>query len=448
MDFILDKISKEEQTFEIVLKAVQKNGTELQFASDEFKKNKKVVIEAIKNKGRAIKFADSNLKRDSDVALAALNKNVDLLRYIDDELFMYRTFFESALDVYLRLENKNIDLCKKLKAYVNCFFDDKTILLKMIKIDISVLNIASNDLKSDKEFILNAVKINACALEYASNDLKSDKEFILNAVRINACALKYANIELKNDKEFILNAIEINCDAFQYAGNEIINDREVAIKAINIDVENILVAGDEIKNDYEIARYAVEKGFTDICDLGPDIRYNQDIAWLAFEKTNYFADPSCLPSEVLTDANFVIKCIEKNPDIYQEISDELKNNIKIASKAIRDKSYIYLLEYVGPELKNNRDFYLELINNVSAFAISYVGENLKEDNDLALESVKKDGRVLKALTETQKDNLLIVLTAIYAWLKNPEYENPFIYASDFIKEYIRTHDVGFDTHWQ
>jgi len=435
MEFILEKISKEEQTFEIVLKAVQKNGNELQYASDEFKKNKKVVIEAIKNKGRAIKFADSNLKKDPDVALAALNKNVGLLKYIDDELFKYRTFFESALDVYLRLEksclninlkpninDKNV-LCEKLKAYVNCFSDDKTILLKMIKIDISVLNIASND-------------------------LKSDKEFILNAVRIDACALKYANIELKNDKEFILNAIEINCGAFRYAGNEIINDREVAIKAINIDVENILVAGDEIKNDCEIAKYAVEKGFTYICDLGPDIRYNQDIAWLAFEKTDYFADPSCLPSEVLTDANFVIKCIEKNPDIYREISDELKNNIKIASKAIRDKSYIYLLEYVGPELKNNRDFYLELINNVSAFAISYVGENLKEDNDLALEAVKKDGRVLKALTETQKDNLLIVLTAIYAWLKNPKYENPFIYASDFIKEYIRTHDVGFDTHWQ
>jgi hypothetical protein len=51
------------------------------------------------------------------------------------------------------------------------------------------------------------VKINVSALEYAPENLKNDREFVLEAVKNNASALEYAPENLKNDREIVLIAL-------------------------------------------------------------------------------------------------------------------------------------------------------------------------------------------------------------------------------------------------
>ena len=78
-------------------------------------------------------------------------------------------------------------------------------------------------------------------------------------------------------------------------------------------------------------------------------------------------------------------------------------------------------------------------------------ERKEAEKQARYEREKKQNEEYSAQEEKLKDDLLVVLNAIHSALYNTRYDryyNPIIYASDRIKEYIRTHDVGFDTHWQ
>ena len=280
----------------------------------------------------------------------------------------------------------------------------------------------------NKSSVIESLKNNGMELEHVSDELKNDKEVVFVAVKQNGMALEYASDELKKDKEIVKAAIiAYNFPEKESLTDEIKRFREIhksSILGSSYHSESVLeFVSDELKDDYEIAKCVAENDPYSFGFLGPEMRKNKELAWLAFENTDFSCDPcSCLTSEVLDDEEFVLKAVEKEPFVFKEISSRLKGNKEIALTAIK--------------------------NGVS---LEYVSDELKKDRNVVLEAVRRNGHQLKYVSEKLKDDLLVVLNAIHSALYNPRYDrydNPIIYASDRIKEYIRTHDVGFDTHWQ
>lgn len=134
---------------EVVLAAVEYDGLNLQYSSEELRANTEVVLLAVKTSGHAIKFSSQELQNDKDVYLAVLNND------------------GSAL----------LHLSKLLRA-------DKTIVLMAVQNCGLALMYASTDLKADREVVLEAVKQDGNAIRrHTSESLRGDKEIALAAIQ-------------------------------------------------------------------------------------------------------------------------------------------------------------------------------------------------------------------------------------------------------------------------
>ena len=65
-----------------------KNGCALEFASDEFKDNKKMVMKAVKNCGLALFFASARLRNNPKIVLQAVEEDWKAIYFASDELKM------------------------------------------------------------------------------------------------------------------------------------------------------------------------------------------------------------------------------------------------------------------------------------------------------------------------------------------------------------------------
>lgn len=122
-----------------LLKAVQKSGKSLEFASLKLKNDKEIVLNAIKNQYVLFQNLSDDLK--NDIVLQIVQQNGMILEHLSSE-------FQEAVK-----ENGNS------------------------------LQYASKKLRKDKEIVLKVVQRNGMSLEHASKKLKGDKEVVLIAVQ-------------------------------------------------------------------------------------------------------------------------------------------------------------------------------------------------------------------------------------------------------------------------
>ncbi|KAF0975389.1 hypothetical protein FDP41_005383 [Naegleria fowleri] len=135
---------------EIMMKLVNEFGFLLIFASDELKNDRDIVSTAIRNDGLAFAFASHNLSS------------------LDVETFS---------DMYQKklLRTERIDLPYNDPP----FFNDKEIVLEVVKNDGFALKYASNELRKDRGLVMEAVKSNGYALFYASEELQNNHELVM-----------------------------------------------------------------------------------------------------------------------------------------------------------------------------------------------------------------------------------------------------------------------------
>jgi hypothetical protein len=175
---------------DIVIEAVQKNGKELEFASEELKNDKGVVEIAVGNHGQAIKFASYELQSNPALVLRAAK-------------------FASALSPFPPIHSLQSDPYASLRSNKE-FIEDLAKVYKAKPGPRLALEMADDNLKSDKNFVLNLVKHNGDEIIHASNELMGDKVIALEALSNSSFAFYYISEELKNDKPFLLSAFTRN----------------------------------------------------------------------------------------------------------------------------------------------------------------------------------------------------------------------------------------------
>jgi len=209
-NFNLLFVPEDEQTREMVLKAVEQEGYALQFANEEFKNDKDIVLAAIKQEGYALQFASEKLKNNKYIVLEAVKQNGYALEFASEKI-------KNDKDIVL--------VAVKQAGYALQFASEelkknKYIVLEAVKQDGYALEFASEKIKNDKDIVLVAVEQSGPALKFTSKTLQNDKDIVLLAVNQNGLALKYASEKLRNNKDIVLAAIKQNAYALQYAGKK------------------------------------------------------------------------------------------------------------------------------------------------------------------------------------------------------------------------------------
>ncbi|MBA3238326.1 MAG: DUF4116 domain-containing protein [Parachlamydiaceae bacterium] len=225
---------------EVMLIAVQEDGSALQYADPNLKKNKEIVLTAVTQPYLALKYADKNFMKDRDFILSTFKNEKDFILslYTDIDLQKNKEF------VLIAVTRNGSTL-----QYANYLLKkDKDIVLAAVTQNGTVLKFAHESLKNDKDIVLAAVKEYGCALEYAEG-LNTDKDIVLAAVKNNGHALRYVYSELKKDKEIVLAAVTQNGFALYNAHESLKRDKEVVLAAVMQDGSALQFAHESLQKD-------------------------------------------------------------------------------------------------------------------------------------------------------------------------------------------------------
>jgi hypothetical protein len=140
----------------LFLKSIKerRDGSALQYASEEFKTDREIVLAAVNSDGSSLEYAAEHFKSDREIVLAAVmnSRRGSALKY------------------------------------------------------------AADHFKSDREIVLAAVMNSSRwgdALEYAAEHFKSDREIVLAALMSNGSALKHVSYALIKDIAFLREVVKI-----------------------------------------------------------------------------------------------------------------------------------------------------------------------------------------------------------------------------------------------
>ncbi|KAL9653717.1 hypothetical protein ABK040_014663 [Willaertia magna] len=446
---------------DLMIKAINIDAKNLMYAPDELKDDKEllwlafynleyifepldkyntieqIILEAEENDINFIKLISEKMKRFCSHRVLENNPNYSYLQYASNDLKNDTQFILNLFQLHniLHYFDVNFNSVKEIYLYIT----------KMGRIESSI-NYLSTELKDDKELFLEIVKFKGSLLQQASERLRSDKEIIyhsfynlsyiskpldyyneakdvvLDAVKINGYCLSYISKELKNNEEICKAAIEINYNNFShteyfhnkkdwylkilpffprlyFASISLRKDKELVNKAIEYDPNNLKYVHPDLKKEKDIiykalftAKYISEpieyfKNFNDpIIEMAKDallnhqnsfqlipfgLRSDTDVALLL--------SPSYYSNEMKDNKELMLKIVKKNGDHLQYASNRLKNDLDVLYEAFNQ------LKVISKEkscFKSAKDFILYLLKNNNSIYKLYLPKQLSKDEDV------------------------------------------------------------------
>jgi hypothetical protein len=186
----------------------------------------------------------------------------------------YCTITKEFTDQILQqVKNKNPDA---LKTLPDCFKSDRDLILKVVLIDASQLQNASEILKEDENFMHRLLKISPEILQYASIKLRLDPTFMENSTYLSRNALQYADPKLLDNKLFMKKMIKIDSQNYVFASNRLKEIPELAQMAFLDNGALLISAPQKIKADKSLVKIAVESESSSIAYASDEIKNDKD----------------------------------------------------------------------------------------------------------------------------------------------------------------------------
>lgn len=406
------------------------------------RKDRELVLAAIRYDGSAIKYASDELQKDVEVVKLSISKKISFLDYASDTLTANQVLLpKEKLDYITSLKAGIIGLSSLPKILRN----DPEIVSAAIERDGLAVEHASNELQADPKIGLLAVKNNPLALQYLHRSLKNNPEIVIEAIKKDGLAIQHASEELQDDPKIALIAVKNNSLAFNFLYPPITSNYEIVKIALEANPELIGHVAEDLKNEKG------EKIYSKIVDE----MLTKDINAIRFMKyPGHKWMEVCLKKDIST-----IKYLSSHLPLNAVTRDLIYNGLAAKKISLKDFSSISVLnydkeivmkavqvdgvalQYVSDKLKKDEEVVLASIGNNIA-ALQFADKNmdctkllkvkqkiikgleegklkfesiptqLKSDKDIALAGVKKDGSVLKDLSDLFKEDEDIVLASI------------------------------------
>ena len=285
------------------------NGTLLPKISDNFKlelffqnKNEShYLIYSDHNKQRIYIACTKDLKKSEtnayivSISKKKISKTDFLNNFINDNgikdnegnyIFIYDEDFFSE-ETSLNRKDFYLYTVKSFLPKIGLRNKTKDEILEIILKDVSILIDLPSKLRKDKEFILNVIKsckYSHLPLYYLDDDLKKDKDIVFEAIKEYETPFQFAHEKLKKDREFVLKVVKQNGLALKYTAPLLQKDEEVVLFAIE---------------DFETLEYSTASAIL-------------------------YADKN-----LQRNKKFILKAIEKNPEVFEHISNNFKKDSEI-----------------------------------------------------------------------------------------------------------------------
>ena len=257
--------ASEEQlgSIEFMLRAVQRNGFALEFASEAVRDNEDVVQRAVSHFGPALAYASERLRGDLNVVMCAVGTWGYALEYAADALR-----------------------------------DHTGVVMLAISASGEALQYASERLRGETDVVMHAVSKRGSALQYAAEALRGMPVIVLRAVAQQSDAFMYASLSLRADREFVQRVIsQPHCGyALEHASTELRDDEAMMRLAVEHECTGMwLSVNRRVTLSYASPKWCSDKKFVKACIarhcvnwrfMAADLKRDRDLLLAAFRSAH------------------------------------------------------------------------------------------------------------------------------------------------------------------
>ena len=367
---------------------------------------------------------------------------------------MNEIIYNNRADILLALE-KNVK--SLILPYASSKLRNKrNIVLIAIKRNLQELPYVSFRLRNNLNFMLKILIINGEALQYATNYLKKNELIVLTAIKNNNFAFRHASYDIINNKTFIMKIIK-NCpEIFQFLSDDLKKDKEIITIIITTYINNkhdnyytiFKHMSYELKNDENFMVELIKLDIRILYYISDKIKNNQDIILNIMtnneniynfkihnniELNNDTIYPylkylcNNVSNNLINNKDFIKSIIEKCQEAFEYIPYELKNDKDFIFELL-DEGNTRILEYISNNLKNDEDFVIRIIENYDDYVLHDISTEIKNNFNVVKCSVEHNSMTIQFASDQLKDNEIIVTTAI------KDNINALKYASDRLKK--------------
>lgn len=332
--------------------------------------------------------------------------------------------------------------------YVVIFGYERNTLKTILEKNPHLFECLSSKLRGDKELAMIAIKENGNQLKNASKSLRDDYD----VVRLNSEAFAYASERLRDNEELARSA---SYWTFKYASKRVRSIRSIALEVVKKCGLNIFHLSTELLNDREVILAAIKNSKSIFKDLPVFVRDDKEIVMVSlncsfksFDHPFNFKilserlqkDPEIIDAAIRNypgvikhvkyDEDFAVNLIRSKCNVYIYLSEQMKNNRKIALYSVQEFGYDYtnlprhlqrdrtivlaavrycfsLFYHIPKEFKNDREIVL-----AACLPYSEIPEAFKNDWEIILASVTEHGRAYSRLPEELKNKREIVILSV------------------------------------
>ena len=336
--------------YDLIRRAVNHNGLNLQFASDKLKLDKLIVKEAVSKSPKALEFASDAIQNDIEFVLSAVKADQTVSKFIGSDALNSEQFINHLIEeidyIDENLFNRIPHQFKTAKPFL------QKVLLKSRYISSGAFSDFIDE--NDREFFLEAVKNKGGNLVYASDRLRDDKTIVHLAVESDPSSLEYASERLFSEPNLIILAlkkwlaiIEKIPNQLRAASEKAQDNREIVLAAVSAEGDTLEYASPRLKDDIELLKIAIDTN-------------------------NYAHSPLKYASTRLRDEKSVVTlAVEKNGHALEFASERLKNDKDLLSRAMVTSVHAY--QYASKTLRDDQEFAMK------AYAIDTVVLNYVSD---------------------------------------------------------------------
>ena len=227
-----------------------------------------------------------------------------------------------------------------------------------------------------------------------SEEKLTDKE--LKKIKKDEEEKKEVVAKLVSDKKTVMEILENYPDekTVSYVSESLRNDKEVMMKAVSLNSNSLRLSSDKLKDDDELVNIAMR---TYPCSL----KYASN--------------------RLRNDEKITLKIISSDPNNIDCVSDNFKNNGRIMEDVIIRTDNGSTIQYASIELKDNKEFALNLIkkinyqnssslnSNIDSIFV-HLSERLRNDDEVAMSAATRDPKILE--DTSKKDDLNFILKLI------------------------------------
>ena len=377
--------------YDIVYEAVKRDPCMYKYVSKRLQNNREIILQALRNCGYNYVLLSNVLKMDE-------YKN-------DYEII------EKAVSVYGMLFEHILESMKM----------DKHLATLAVRSDGLSLKHMAITLQDDHDVVFTAVKDNGLALEFASERLQNVYEIVDEAIGRNSyktdchpfrrdkheilkrekIALRFASSELRNDKQLGKKAIMNNYLSVRFVCDELKDDYNLMYEIVEKDFEMYPYVSSRLKKDKTLAKLFIKKGQVPLYDMV--YMHNKDGDFIVNYNRDGYSLLNDIDKELHSDEELIRMAVSKLGCDLMYADEKFKKNKKVVKLAIKDTPFAY--RYIADELKDDIELAtLALKGNNGGYVYSLFSSGLKLNPTLATLAIKKKDEMFHCIPEELMEN--------------------------------------------